>query len=176
MKNKMYEIVFALLLLMGIIVCTICDIAISNSYTWSLIPISSIVFAWVALFPIVRLEKKGIFVSLIILSSSIIIYLYILSNIIKDNVLIFSIGTRMSIISIIYLVCIFVIFKILRKRKFAAISLSLLIGIPICIIININLSKMFSQPLIDIWDILSIFILVILSLTFFIFDINATKN
>ena len=58
MKNKMKEIIFAAILIIGIIVCTICDIALFKSYTWSLVPISSIIFAWVALLPIKRHGKK----------------------------------------------------------------------------------------------------------------------
>lgn len=176
MKNKVYEIIVSILLVIGIIVCTICDVLISNSYTWSLIPISAIVFAWVALLPITRLGKKGMWISLIVLNICIMTYLYVLSNVIKDKNLIFSIGMKMARISIIYLACIFIIFKILKKRKFAAIGFSLLIGIPICININSTLSKMFSQPVIDIWDMLSIFTLFILSIIFFIFEFNAKES
>lgn len=176
MKNKVWEIIFVLLLLIGIIVCTICDIAMSDVYTWSLVPMTSIVFAWVAILPIRRLGKKGIVGSIVILNICIMTYLYALRNVVKDTELIFSIGTRMAIISIIYLVCIFGIFKIFKKKKFAAIGLSLFIGIPICIIINVNLSKMFSQPMLDIWDLLSILTLLVLSIVFFMYELNASSE
>ena len=176
MKDKIYEVIFALLLLIGIVVCTICDIAISNAYTWSLIPISSIVFAWVALLPIKRYGKKGIWASLIILNTCIITYLYAVNNVVKDKELIFTVGRRMSAISVIYLICIFAIFKIFKKRKFAALSTALFLGIPICIIINVNLSEIYSQSLIDIWDLLAIITLLILSIVFFVYDINSRKK
>ena len=176
MKNKIWEIIFGVVLLVGIIVCTMCDIAISGAFTWSLVPISSIIFGWVALFPIIKLGKKGIIPSFIVLSICISLYLYVLSTIIKDNNLILSIGSRMSIISIIYLVCIFGIFKIFKKRKYGAISLSFLIGIPICGIINYYLSEMFRQPLFDIWDILSMLTLLILSVIFFILSLRSEKR
>ena len=176
MKNKIWEIVFILLLLIGVIVCTICDIAKSDVYTWSLVPMSSIVFAWVALLPIRRLGKRGVLGSIVILNICIMTYLYALQNVVKDTGLIFSIGTQMAIISIIYLACIFGIFKILKKKKFAAIGLSLFIAIPICIIINVNLSKMFSQPLLDIWDLLSILTLFVLSMIFFMYELNASSE
>ncbi len=172
MKNKMWEIIFALLLVIGIIVCTICDIAMSNTYTWSLVPMTSIVFAWVAILPIRRLGKKGIIGSIVILNICIMTYLYALQNLVKDTELIFTVGTRMGVISIIYLGCIFGIFKIFKKRKFLAIGLSLFIGIPICIIINVTLSKMFSQDLLDIWDLLSILTLFVLSMVFFMRELN----
>ena len=44
---------FTALLLIGIIACAIVDVTITNSFTWSLYPISSIIFAWCVLFPLV---------------------------------------------------------------------------------------------------------------------------
>lgn len=67
-KNVIISIVFSATLLTGIMVCLICNIAISGSLTWSLIPVSSIVFAWVISFPGIVLGKRGIIVSLISLS------------------------------------------------------------------------------------------------------------
>lgn len=178
MKNKIkiYEILLALLLLIGIIVCTISDTIISSTFTWSFIPISSIIFAWVALLPIIKLGKKGLGGSIVILNICIFSYLYVLSRMIKDSDVVLAIGIRMAIISIVYILCIFGIFKILKKRKFAAISASLFAGIPICIVINYNISKMFSQPMIDIWDILAILTLLILSVVFFAYDLSLKKE
>lgn len=176
MKKRVYEILLVVLLLIGVIVCTICDIIISGAYTWSLIPVSAIVFAWVALLPIKRYGKKGIWGSLVILNICIISYLYALNNVVQNTKLIFSVGMRMAVASIIYLACIFVIFKLLRKRRFAAIGFSLLLGIPMCIITNINLSRMFRQPLLDIWDLLAILILFVLSSISFLYQLNISKK
>lgn len=67
-KNMVVSIIFSATLLIGILVCAICDIAISGTFTWSLIPISSIIFAWVISFPITILGKRGIIGSLLSLS------------------------------------------------------------------------------------------------------------
>ena len=50
-KNVIIPILFSVILLTGIMVCIICNIAISGNLTWSLIPVSSIVFAWLIFFP-----------------------------------------------------------------------------------------------------------------------------
>ena len=176
MKKRIWEIAFVLTLLIGIIVCTMCDIALSGSYTWSLVPISSIIFGWVALYPIVQWGKKGIITSLAILVSCIGLYLYALTGVVKDDSLIISIGSRISVVSIIYFLGIFGIFKVLKKTKYTAIAISLLLGIPICIIINYSLSEMYSQPLFDIWDILAVFTLLILSIISMAFAINSHKK
>lgn len=67
-----------------------------------IITTSSIIFAWLVLIPIIKLGKKGITRSLIVLSI-IIPYLYILSISVKE-ISILSIGTIMSLITIIYMV------------------------------------------------------------------------
>ena len=176
MKNKIYEILLVILLLIGIMVCTICDIIISGAYTWSLIPVSAIVFAWVALLPIKRFGKKGLWASIVILNICIITYLYAINNVVKDTNLIFSVGMRMAIASIIYLLCIFGIFKIFKKRRFTAIGFSLLLGIPMCIITNVTLSKIFRQSVLDIWDLLAILALCVLASVSFLFELNNSKK
>ncbi len=79
-KNVIISILFSVTLLIGIMVCLICNIAISGNLTWSLIPVSSIVFAWVITFPSIILGKRGIMVSLISFSVFIIPYLFLLSS------------------------------------------------------------------------------------------------
>lgn len=159
-KNVVISIIFSVTFLIGMIVCSICDIATSGSLTWALIPISSIIFAWIVSVPIIILGKRGIVGSLISLSILTIPYLYILSDLL-DLKVIFSIGTIMSIISIVYLWLIFLVFNRLKARKLVATGVSLLLAIPVMLIINIILSKMILEPMIDVWDILSAFILLV---------------
>lgn len=176
MKKRVYEILLVVLLLIGVIICTICDIVISGAYTWSLIPVSAIVFAWVALLPIKRYGQKGIWASLIILNICIISYLYALNNVVQNSKLLFEVGMKMAISSIIYLIAIFAIFKFLRKKRFAAIGFSLLLGIPMCIMTNVRLSRMFRQPLLDIWDLLAILVLFVLASIAFLYQLNISKK
>lgn len=175
MKNRIILIIVSLLLFIGAVVCAICDLAISKTLTWSLIPISSIVFVWIILFPIISFGKKGICGSLIVLSISIIPYLYIVNSLIENNEMIFTIGSKMALIGIIYLWCIFALFKIL-KRRYRSLGISLLLTIPFCILINFILSKIIAEPIIDIWDIFTIIILIILSCIFLIIDSKKQKN
>lgn len=70
MKNKVrsfYSVaaaVFSGALLVGIIVCVICDLAVSGGFTWSLFPVSSAVFAWAVFFPVIKAGFKRVVVSL----------------------------------------------------------------------------------------------------------------
>ena len=174
-RNIVISIIFSATLLIGLMVCAICDIAISGNLTWSLIPISSIIFTWVISFPIIILGKKGVIGSLILISIFIIPYLYILSDLIKAKA-VFSIGAIMALISIVYMWFIFGIFNRLRMRKLFATGITFLISIPYMLLVNIILSRMISERIIDIWDILSVFILLIFAFVLFVCDYAKNKG
>lgn len=175
MKNTIISILVTLISFIAILVCIICDLAILGRFTWSIITTSSTMFAWLVLIPMIKKGKKGISISLMALSIFIIPYLYILSITIKENA-IFKIGTSMSIITIVYVWCIFWIFKLLKRRKIKAIGITLLLSMPFYLIINIILSKMILEPIIDMWDILSMFIIIAFASIFFIYDYIKNKD
>ena len=167
-KNMVIPILFSATLLTGIMVCIICNIAISGNLTWSLIPVSSIIFAWLIFFPGIVLRKNKIIASLISLSIFIIPYLFLLGNLIKTKE-VFSVGAVIAVPSIIFLWIIIAIFNYIGKtRKLLALGIIFLLAIPFMFIINIILSKMIAEPVLDIWDILSGFILLILAFISFI--------
>lgn len=169
MKNKIISILVTSLSFIAIIVCIICDLAILGEFTWSIITTSSILFFWLFLIPIIKLGKKGISKSLTVLSIFIIPFLYILSISIKENK-IFSIGVAMSIIAIVYVWCIFWIFKLFQRRKIKALGMTLLLSIPFYLIANGILSKMILEPKMDIWDILLMTIIITFAIVMFIYD------
>ena len=75
----------------------------------------------------------------------------------------------MAVPSIIFLWIIIAIFNYIGKtRKLLALGIIFLLAIPFMFIINIILYKMIAEPVFDIWDILSIFILSILAFISFI--------
>ncbi|WP_312941687.1 helix-turn-helix domain-containing protein [Oscillibacter sp.] len=158
-KNKAKSIqsicatAFSLLLLAGIVVCAICNMAISGNFTWSLFPISSIVFAWLVFFPVIKFGEKGICGTMIALSVLIVPFLYVLDHLIEISDLILPIGIRMAIISMVFLWIVFALFKILKSRKRIASAITLLLAIPMSFLINVSLSKIISEPLLDVWDI-----------------------
>ena len=168
-KNMVAAIILSASFLIGMAVCAICDIAVSGSLTWSLIPISSIIFAWVISFPVTVLGKKGIVGSLVSLSIFIFLYLYILSKLVNARA-VFSVGSAMSVISIVYLWMIFAVFHRLRTRKLRALGIIFLLSVPFLLAANTILSRMIGEPVVDIWDILSVFILLIAAFTVFVCD------
>lgn len=167
-KNVIISILFSVILLIGIMVCLICNLAISGSLTWSLIPASSIIFAWAISFPSILLGKKGILVNFMSFSIFIVPYLFLLSCLISVKE-VFSIGTAIAVTSIVFLWIIIAIFiRIGKEKKFAALGITFLSAIPFVIIVNMILSKMIGEPVLDVWDLLSVFMLLILALISFI--------
>ena len=121
------------------------------------------------------LGKKGVLVAMVAISILILPFMYILSILIKVNE-VFSIGAVMSIISLVFLSIIYITYHRLKGRKLLATGITLLLAIPFTILINSTLSKMIGEPVIDIWDILSVFILFILAVAFIIGDYARKKG
>ncbi len=162
-------------LLLGIVVCAICDIAISGTFSWSRYPITAILFAWLVFVPLVKYGRKGIPGSLTILSVLIVPFLYVISRIVGDH-LILTIGTRISLYSIAYLWCVYLIFRKSKGRTMLAAAVSLLLTIPLCIIINIRLAKILSISPFDGWDLLSFAIIAVIATALFVIDHFTTSH
>lgn len=174
-KNAIISTIYTIIMVIGIVVCCICDIAISGTLTWSLIVLSSILVMWIASFPVILLGKKGVLVAMIAISILIIPFMYILSILIKVNE-VFSIGAIMSIISLVFLWMIYVLYYRLKERKLLATGITFLFAIPFTLLINSTLTKMIGEPVNDIWDILSIVILLIIAVAFIIGDYARRKG
>lgn len=173
-KNVIIAVIFSASLLIGLLACIICDIAISGQLTWSLIPISSIIFAWVTSFPITILGTKGVLGSLISITFFVIPYLYILSELTSTREVL-SIGAVMALVSLVYMWMSFFIYKHFRNRKLFATGIAILLCVPFSLLINIILSKMLSTPIIDMWDILSSVLLLIVGFICFACDYAQNK-
>ena len=173
-KNAIISTIYTIAMVIGILVCCIYDIAVSGTLTWSLIVLSSVLVTWIASFPVILLGKKGVLVAMIAISILIVPFMYILSILIKVNE-VFNIGAIMSIISLVFLWIIYIMYRRLKERKLLATGITFLFAIPFTFVINSTLSKMIGEPVVDIWDILSVFILLIIAVAFIIGDYAKKK-
>ena len=55
-------------------------------------------------------------------------------------------------------------------------GITFLLAVPFLFIINIVLSKMIAEPILDLWDLLTIFVLLILAFAAFVYDIMKRKK
>lgn len=170
------SMVFSLLLLTGAAVCIICDLAISGRLTWSLFPISSILFAWLVLFPVVKWGGRGVWGTLTALTLLIVPFLWVLDRLTPTDGMVLTIGVRMSVIGLLFVWAVFALFKRLKRRRRLAAALSLLLAIPVCLVINITLAELISEPVIDQWDVLSWLILAATAVVLLFLDCASRKS
>lgn len=119
-------------------------------------------------------REKGVLVAMVAISILILPFMYILSILIKVNE-VFNIGAIMSIYTLVFLWIIYILYYRLKERKLLASGITFLFAIPFTLLINITLSKLIGEPVIDVWDILSVFILLIVSVAFIIGDYARKK-
>lgn len=172
--RRIFMAAFSICMLLGIVTCAICDLAITGTLTWSLISISSIVFAWLVLLPIVQYNLKGVAYSLTIFSLLLIPYLYGLDVFIQAGGALMPIGARMSLVLIVFLWIIFWLNKALAPRWLLATAIELLLGIVASFVVNIILHTLIQEPLLDVWDIQTFFL--VASLSGFLFSLDIKKR
>ncbi|MCI9134108.1 MAG: helix-turn-helix transcriptional regulator [Lachnospiraceae bacterium] len=169
-RNVLISILYSTALLVGMIVCFICDLAISGSLTWSRIPAGSLVFAWLITIPGMLLGKQGIAASLLSLSVFLLPYLYILSRMLEVGA-VFSIGAVLAILSLAFLWLLYAVFlRMGRKKRAAAFGLAFLSAIPFTFLINLALSKLIGEPFFDVWDMMSISFLLLFAIGSFLWQ------
>lgn len=175
-RNRMIAVLFSTVLLIGIIVCLICNIAITGALTWAMIPVSSMVYAWVIAFPAIILGKRGIVASLVSLSAFTVPYLFVLGRLTGVNG-VFSIGTAAAFVSILFLWIVAAICKCIGKSgRLTAAGITFLSAIPFLFVLNAVLAKLIAEPLFDVWDALAVFILLILAFGCFLGDYAKKKG
>lgn len=168
-KNTVISIIFTVTMIMGIMVCCICDIATMGTMTWSLITLSAILFAWIISFPIILLGKRGILGGMLSLSIFIIPFLYVMSVLIK-NMAIFRIGWILSILTLIYIWTVYGVYSRFRNRKMLATGITFFLSIPFMFFVNMTLSKMLAEPMAAMWNIVSAFVLLVIAFSFMVGD------
>ena len=97
-------------------------------------------------------------------------------NNMSKNTAVFRIGTPMSGFTLIYMWVVYVLYTRFRQRKLLATGVTLFLAIPFMLLVNVTLSKMIAEPMIDIWDILFIFILLVAAFAFMFEDYAHNKG
>ncbi len=180
LTQSIWGAVFSILLLIGVTVVSIVNVAISGTFTWSLIPISASVFAWLVFFPAIKFGVKGIIGSLISLSLLILPFLYVLdytiNRITEDNNPIFAMSVRIAPLSIAFLWIALLLFKKFKSRKLLVIAFLVLLASPLNFFINFMIAKMLDQPNSTIQTVLNVLISVVVAIILFIIDIVMQKR
>ncbi|MCL2369015.1 MAG: helix-turn-helix domain-containing protein [Oscillospiraceae bacterium] len=166
---------FSILILLGIFVVSIVNVAVSGAFTWSLIPITAGVFAWLVGFPAIKFGVKGIFASLIALSLAIVPFLYMLDQVVNrldtNHAPIFAMGLRIAPVSIAFFWIAFFLFKKCRARKLMAFSILALLASPLTLFINFMIAQVLALPWFDVWTVFNVATPILVAVILFIIDL-----
>jgi len=154
----------------SIMICAVCDLAISGGFSWSLIAMSSILYAWVIIIPTISYGKAGIRKSLVSLTLSTLPYLFVLQRIIESEPRIFLIGSQVFAVSIIYLWIAYFLFRNPKGRFIRSSAIALLLFVVLHVAINAILARILGQSLFDIWDMIGIASVVSVSTSLLLVD------
>ena len=188
-KNKIkitqniYSIAFSLIIFLGIFVSIICNLSISGRLTWSQYPICCCTFAWVVLFPTIKLGKKGVLYSLIALSIFILPFSLKLWNIIKFNSPniniftlfdVFKILNNLAIAVVVLLWIMYVLFFVLNINRLIASAISTLLIIPFNFIITYIVGSALNEPTFTPFNIIDTLALAMIAVALFV--LNSVKK
>lgn len=165
---------YSTLLLIGIFVVLVVDLAISRTFTWSPIPVISCIFAWLVFFPAIKFVKKGIVSSLIAFSVFTVPFLYVLDyvvdRLIKSNIMLFDMGVRIAPFAIAYIWITYLLSTRLRTRVLLVISILVLLTSPVSYFTNSIIANMLHESY-DVFDVvLNTFPPVIVASILFVID------
>lgn len=157
--------------LTAMMLCMICDYAMSRTLTWSLIVLLALAAGWLVLITACKARSNVVKKSLIALSVITIPFLVGLSAVL-DVPLILSMGSGIAGLSIAAVWGIYAAFAKYQKRIFLAIALSLLIVVPLaCGITHITAHFMERVPLDLASDLFHIIVTLALSVTCLTIDL-----
>lgn len=101
--SNIFICTISLIFLTSILICVLCDLLISKTISWSIIPSASIVLAWFVIIPIIRFEKNKWIISLASLSLLLIPFLWIVEQNCNNKGWLVPIAVPISIVALIYL-------------------------------------------------------------------------
>ncbi len=135
-KNKrIILIIISIAALTAIYVCLICDYFTAKRLSWSLVAIVSIIAVWIVLLPGLTAQNKVVFKTMIIISIIPVPLLAVLSVFAKEPVIL-TLGSCITLISVIALWAIYGIFCRYKKNLYRVFGFALLVLIPVPIAIT----------------------------------------
>ncbi len=159
-------------------VCFLCDIVISKDLDWSFIVGLSLV-AFGVLFTVVIRAKQPIKSGLICITMIILPFLFMLSMLLQER-LIFSLGGSITVVSCLFLWCVYSIYLKFRMQIFRVLSITMLLTIPLVFGILYCCKYFLDDFTMDLnSSVYHVFVMVILSFVFLVVDLakgNSVRN
>jgi transcriptional regulator with XRE-family HTH domain len=175
-KNTPRIVLFSFFALgfVGIITTSIVDFALNGNFTWSLLPISAIIFSWLCIAPLLSFKKHSIDIALLSTSIFIFPYLNVVCKLTGGNWF-NSVAIPMSISGVIILWLIRAVFAT-RLNVWNKLAVSMLIGSVGNIIIAFMVDNILYDGGFDVWNLMSVAILIVIAIIFFIIGRTRKAN
>lgn len=159
---------FTAALLLGGIVCAICDQAMNRYLSWAWYPISSVVLAWCVCFPVIRGGRKGILWSLAALTVLIVPFLYVLERLTHCDIL--PVGVPMAVLGLVLFWGLFAIWRWMGRRKYWAAGWSFVLTAVMCLITNLVLVRLLDTAPVNLWNLIAAIALAAIAAYLFYLD------
>lgn len=152
--KRLISDIFSLYCLIAIVVCIICDLALSGSLTWSLYPLYSILFAWLVAAPAMYGKHRPVRGSLIALSVFILPFLLALHALVDTNGLLLSLGIGVTLLALCFLWLIYWLYFLIKSSVWHYAAAAALASLPFVFLINLVVSRALATPLFESLDVL----------------------
>lgn len=156
--RRLSALLLSALFVLGMLTCSIVDLAVNGSFSWSRIPMASALLACSVTLPALLLPRRGLLWALTAATLLVYPFLYILHLIIGDGGAVLSIGLFSSCAGLVYLWTAFLLL-VRIQNKWTACALLLLLAIPLHLALNLYLHGRIGEPLADVWDMMTFAIL-----------------
>jgi len=98
----------------AVFICIICNLALTNTVGWLVYPVCSLLFGWLVLMPILYYKKRGLKMSLGIITALLLPFLLILDQFSGDTNWFLPIGVPVSATGIVFM---WIIYGLLIKPR-----------------------------------------------------------
>lgn len=117
-------------------ICMICDFVQTNTLSWSWYPTISLLFSWCILMPLFMCKDRLVYKFLIVLTITILPYLYALELIIGIAGSIMPIGICISLISLLYIWFIYYLYAKTRLQYYVCFVITLIGSVLLSMSVN----------------------------------------
>lgn len=128
-SNKMLMWVLSILVAIAVFVCIVCNLAISNSMTWLIYPVCSIIFGWIVIMPILYYGKGGVRYSFGMITALILPFLLVMEQGSGITGWFIPIAFPICVVSVIYMWAVYFIIRKKRDSVYVTASLIFLSGL-----------------------------------------------
>lgn len=162
-------------LLIGAIVCSICDLAISAEFTWSVYPLSSIALVWLVLAPLLCFEQHAVAGALGMCTVLIFPFLAVL-NYASGGHWFWALGVPIAASSLAYVWIGFWLFTRKKRNAWYASAILCVLAAPLTLVTNMVSALFAGDPLFRPWDAITVLFTLAIAFVLFSFGWRSAKR